>query len=230
MSRQLLTEEQVVLDLVQEYIEEHQFFNANTIIPFISSRFAKASINISVHGIKSILQSLVKKNLVIDGSRLTREKVLLNENRKKIYDHILHHPGDYIYRIAKKTKLSITVVEWHIDILLKFNFITRRKIKNQEVYYEEGNEQELNETIHFIKKDKSKKIIKYFLHDNDGVTKTRISKELNMHYNTINKYFDKLERMSILQKKKLANMTIFFLNMDLWLEKYDNFYNFQTNG
>ena len=227
MARQLLMEEQIVLDLVQEYIEEHQFFNASAIIPFISSRFAKTSINISVHGIKSILQSLVKKNLVIDGSRLTRKKVLLNDNRKKIHDHISHHPGDYIYRIAKKTKLSITVVEWHVDILLKFNFITRRKIKNQEVYYEVGNEQELNETIHFIKKDKIKKIIKYFLQDDDGVTKTRISKELSMHYNTINKYFEKLEKMSILHKKKLANMTIFFLNKDLWHEKYAIYYNFR---
>lgn len=227
MSRQLLTEEQLVLDLVQEYIEEHQFFNASAIIPFISSRFAKTSINISIHGIKSILQSLVKKNLVIDGSRLTREHVLLNENRKKIYDYILNNPGDYFYRIVKKTNLNIPVVEWHMNILLKFNFITKRSIKNQEVYFESGNELELDETIHFIKKDKSKKIIKYFLHDNDGITKTRISKELNMHYNTINKYFEKLERMSILNKKKLPKMTIFFLNRDLWHEKYAIHYNYK---
>ena len=60
MTHQLLMEEQMVLDLVQEYIEEHQLFNASAIIPFISSRFAKTSINISDQGIKSILQSLVK--------------------------------------------------------------------------------------------------------------------------------------------------------------------------
>jgi len=230
MTQQLLTEEQMVLDLVQEYIEEHQFFNANAIIPFISSRFAKSSINISDQGIKSILQSLVKKNLIMEGSRLTREKVLKNQNRKKIHDYIFYNPGAYFYEIVKKTKLNIPVVEWHINILLNFNFIIKRKIGNQEVYFEAGNEQELDETVHFIKKDKSKKIIKYFLYDNDdGITKTRISKELKMHYNTINKYFEKLERMCILHKKKLSNMTIFFLNKDLWHEKYAIFYNYKSN-
>ncbi len=210
----------MVLDLVQEYIEEHQFFNASAIIPFISSRFAKTSINISDQGIKSILQSLVKKNLIVDGSRLTRDRVLNNKNRKKIYDYILNNPGTYFYEIVKKTKLNIPVVEWHINILLNFNFIIKRKIGNQEVYFEIKYNQELDETVHFIRKDKSKKIIKFFLYDNDGITKTRISKELKMHYNTINKYFEKLERMRILNKKKLSNMTIFFLNKDLWYEKY----------
>ena len=210
----------MVLDLVQEYIEEHQFFNASAIIPFISSRFAKTSINISDQGIKSILQSLVKKNLIVDGSRLTRDRVLTNKNRKKIYDYILNNPGTYFYEIVKKTKLNIPVVEWHINILLNFNFIIKRKIGNQEVYFEIKYNQELDETVHFIRKDKSKKIIKFFLYDNDGITKTRISKELKMHYNTINKYFEKLERMRILNKKKLSNMTIFFLNKDLWYEKY----------
>ena len=227
MYRQLLKEEQIVLELVQEYIEEHQFFSVDAIIPFISSRFANTSTNISIQGIRTILESLIKKNHIIDGSILTREGILLNKNRKKIYDFIIRNPGEYFYRIVKKTKLNNPVVEWHLNILLKFNFIKKGKIENQEVYFKAGNEQELDETVYLIRKDKSKKIITYFLHDNDGVTKTRIAKELNMHYKTINKYFEKLERMCILDKKKLSNMTIFFLNKELWLEKYALYYNFQ---
>ncbi|MFX1273825.1 MAG: hypothetical protein ACFFBP_17765 [Promethearchaeota archaeon] len=224
MTQQLLTEEQTVLDLVREYIEEHQHFNASAIIPFISSRFAKTSTNISVQGIKTILQSLVKKNLIIDGSRLTRENVLLNQNRKEIYNFILKYPGVYFYKIVKKLKMNIPVVGWHINILLKFNFIQKKKINDQEVYFGAEEKQELDEEVHFIRKEKSKKIIKYFLIDNDGVTKTRISKELNMHYSTINNYFDKLEKICLLVKKKLPNHTIFFLDEDIWYEKYNQYY------
>ena len=227
MSRQLLTEEQIVLDLVKEYIEEHQFFNASAVIPYIISRFAKTSINISIEGIRTILKSLIKKNLIFDGSKLTREQVLLNENRKKIYDFILHNPGEYSYKIVKKTNLNIPVVEWHLNVLLKFNFITKVKIKNKEVYIRAGYEQELDETAHFINKDKIKKIIRYFLLDNEGHTKTRIAKKLNMHYYTINKYFEKLEQMGILNKKKLPKMTIFFLNKDFWHNEHAIHYKFQ---
>ena len=223
MTQQLLMEERMVLDLVQEYIEDHQLFNANAIIPFISSRFARSSINISNQGIKSILQSLVRKNFIIEGSSLTREDVLNNENRKLIYDYILRNPGDYFYRIVKKTKLNIPVVEWHLKMLIKFNFIKKRKISNQEVYFRAGKEDEVDEIIHFIRKDISKKIINFFLNDNAGLTKTQSVKLLKIHYNTINKYFNKLERMRILNSIKLSNMTIFFLNKELWIEKYAQF-------
>jgi len=220
MSRQLLMEEQMVLELVQEYIKEHQHFNADAIIPFISSRFAKNSTNISVQGIRSILQSLVKKNLIIDGSKLTREAVLLNENRKKIYDYILDNPGVYFFKIVKKLKLNISVVGWHVNILLKFNYIKKRKINNQEIYYSVSGKDKLIETVHFLRKEKSKKIINYLMVDNDGVTKTRFSRELKMHSNTINNYVDKLEKYGVLMKKKLSNKTIYFLNEEIWYEKY----------
>ena len=225
MSGQSLTEEQMVLEMVREYIEEHQFFNFNKIISYISSRFAKASTNISIQGIVTILKSLVKQNHIIDGSCLTRDSVLLNENRKVIYNYISRNPGKYYYKIVKKTKFHNSVVEWHLDVLLKFNFIKKINIEDQEVYFKAEIDQEFDKTVYFIKRERIEKIIRYFLFDNNGITKTRISKELNMHYMTIDKYFQKLERLSILKKKKLSNKTIFFLNMDLWHEKYAIFYN-----
>ena len=230
MSRLSLAEEEMVLELVREYIEQHQFFNFNKIIPFISSRFAKASTNISSQGIKTILKSLVKQNHIIDGSSLTRDSVLLNENRKRIYDYISRNSGKYFYKIVKKTKLNNPVVEWHLNILLKFNFIKKTNIEDQEVYFKAEIDQELDKTVFFIKRERIEKIIRYFLHDNEGITKTRISKELKMHYMTIDKYFEKLERLYILKKKKLSNKTIFFLNEDLWQEKYAIYYNIITKS
>ena len=224
MVRQLLTEEQIVMELVREYIEEHQFFDFNSIIPFISSRFAKDSTNISIQGIKSILRSLVKNNHIVDGSSLTRDSVLLNENRKVIYDYISRNPGEYFFKIVKKTKLNNTVILWHLNVLLKFNLIKKVNIEGQEVYFKTDKVKEIDEIVYFIKRERIKKIINYFLHQNDGVTKTRIAKDLKMHYSTIEKYFQKLERLKILKKKKLSNMTIFFLNKELWYEKYDTFY------
>ena len=202
MSRQLVMEEQMVLELVQEYIKEHQHFKADTIIPFISSRFAKTSTNISIQGIRSILQSLVKKNLIIDGSSLTREAVLLNDNRKMIYEYISHNPGVYFFKIVKKLNLNISVVGWHVNILMRFEFIKKKKINKQEIYYVVGGKDKLNETVHFLRKEKSRKIINYLMIDNDGMTKTRFSRELKMHSNTINHYVDKLDKIGVLIKKK----------------------------
>lgn len=211
LSPQLLMEEQMVLDLVQEYIEQNRYFKANEIVSFISSRFAKNSTNINVKGIKSILHSLVKKNMIIDGSKLTRETVLSNRNRKRINEYIMQNPGVYFFKIAKALKLNNPVVEWHLNVLLNFQCIRKDKINGQEIYFTTNEDQELDEVIHLVRKEKSKKIIESFLNDNEGITKTRLSKELGMHPKTIKKYIERLEKLGILEKKKTTNKTLYFL-------------------
>ena len=79
----IASNEQTVLEIINEYLDKNRFFRVNDILPFISSRFAKSGININVNGIRTILKSLVEKNFIVDGSKLTRDEILFNFNRKK---------------------------------------------------------------------------------------------------------------------------------------------------
>lgn len=65
---------------------------------------------------------------------------------------------------------------------------------------------------YFTSKEKSKKIIDYLKTNNEGTTKTRLSEVLKMHPNTITKYLDSLLEHNIINKEKMSNKTLYFLN------------------
>ena len=120
--------EKFVLELIQEYLDKNRYFDETTIKPFIESRISRSSTNISSEGIRVILKSLVEKTLIVNGSKLLKEEILANSNRKKIYTYIRENPGTYFNRIVKKFKLSKSVIEWHISMLSKFGYIRRENI------------------------------------------------------------------------------------------------------
>jgi len=225
MTEQLLEEEKLVLNIVHEYINKNRHFDTNTIIPFINSRFSKSSVNINTNGIKSILQSLIRKNIIIDGSKLTKENVLSNENRKFIFKYIKKNPGIYFYKLVKDLDLSIPVVGWHLNILLKFKFISKVKIDNRDTYFEEDKKSGVNKAIHIITQEKSQKIIKYLLLNNEGNTKNNLSVKLGMHFNTIAKCIENFEELGLIIKKNLPKKTLYILNEDVLNDKFSLYLN-----
>ena len=167
----------------------------NNILSHLTSRFAKGSINININGIKKILISLLDKKLIVEGSKFTKNDVLLNTKRKKIYNFILRNPGMYSNQIVKNTEINNFLVFWHLEILLKFNFIKSEKINGHMVYFDPNIGFEEVRKIYYLSKEKSKKIIDYLRINDIGVTKTHLSKQLNIHHNTISRYLIFLEEL-----------------------------------
>ncbi|MFW9785302.1 MAG: hypothetical protein ACFFFB_23685 [Candidatus Heimdallarchaeota archaeon] len=208
----IASNEQTVLKIINEYLEKNRFFNVNDILPFISSRFAKSDINININGIRAILKSLVEKNYIVEGSKLTRNEILSNFNRKKIFKYIQENPGTHFYDIVSNLDLNIPVVEWHLNILIKFTYISKEKIENSDVYFDVNVKSEDRVRIYFISKAKCKQIIDFLDENQEGITRYQISERLNMHSTTVTKYTDKLHEIGILTKKSLQNKTLYFLN------------------
>ncbi len=115
----LSEEENIVLTVVQEYLDKNRQFDLEKIISFIISRFRLSAINININGLKEILKSLIKKNLIVEGSKLSHDDILLNLKRLKIYNYILKNPGVYFNRIVKDLNLSNHIVIWH-SITIKY--------------------------------------------------------------------------------------------------------------
>jgi predicted transcriptional regulator len=208
--------EQNVLETINEYLEKNRFFSVNDILPFISSRFAKSGININVNGIKTILKSLVEKNLIVEGSKLTRNEILSNFNRKKIYEYIQKNPGVHFYNIVSNLDLNIPVVEWHLNMLIKFMYINKEKFGNQEAYFNITIKPEDRRIIYLMSKDKCKQIINFLKVNQEGITKHQISEHLNMHSTTVVKYIDILDENGIVIKRSLPNKTLYFQNFNLF--------------
>ena len=212
MSSELLTHESLVFSVVQEYLNKNRYFDVNEILPFIVSRFRMSSININMKGIEEILKSLVKKKIIVEGSKLSIDEILKNEKRKKIYDFILDNPGTYFYKIVTKLGISNHVVVWHLKMLLKFNFIKVEKFENHNVYFDAQFNVKNSKFAYITSKEKGKKIIDYLRENDFGTSKSQLSNALNMHPNTISKYLKMLEQFKIIIKKKVSKRVIYFLN------------------
>ncbi len=132
----LSEEENIVLTVVQEYLDKNRQFDLEKIISFIISRFRLSAINININGLKEILKSLIKKNLIVEGSKLSHDDILLNLKRLKIYNYILKNPGVYFNRIVKDLNLSNHIVIWHLNMLMRFNFIKEVVLDNHKIYFE----------------------------------------------------------------------------------------------
>jgi predicted transcriptional regulator len=215
MSIDLLTQEKVVLDIVHDYLNHKRQFDIDDIVPYINFRLRKSPNDLNYQGIKSILKTLVKKNFLIEGSKLTSEDVLTNEKRKIIYDYIIKNPGSYFTKIVKKLSLSNHVVVWHLNILLKFNFIKKRIIDKHEIYFDSKVDVREAKFKFYISLEKSNTIIQYLKKNNIGVTKTKLSKALEMHLNTISKYINILQKIQVIYEEKIDHQTLFFLNESL---------------
>jgi len=208
----LSEEEILVLKIIQEYLNKNRTFNKIEIIPFITAKIAKKKINISYNGICGILKSLVEKNIIVEGSKLIKSDIFSNLNRKKIYEFIAKNPGIHFNKLVKSLDISVFSVEWHLNILLKFDLIRKVKIEKYDAYFDSKLPSKNDEILHIISREKCKKIIQYLNQNNEGYSKNYLSKELQIHSNTISTYIEKLEEFGLLLKKELSNMTLYFLN------------------
>ncbi len=207
----LSEQEQVVLDVVLEYLDKNRFFDGKEILSYVHSKFKLMSVDINDVGIFKHLQSLVDKKMIVEGSKLVRKDILKNSKRKVIYDFVLKYPGSHFIKILEGTSFSNHVVTWHLKSLVEFEFLKKENFDNREIYFSSNISSKDAKLMYFIRKKRTKKIIQY-LRDNDhGVSKTELANSLKMHMNTISKYIDLMEGFNLITKINDTNKTIYFI-------------------
>jgi len=207
-----LTEvERKIFEVIQEFINSNRIFNKEKAALYIKSRH-KVNGNLNYNGIKVVIDSLIKKNIIVEGSKLTRKSVLLNSNRNQIFNLIKQNPGVYKNILSKKLKITPYVVNWHLTILKKFHLIREHTFRNQISYFLFSLSSKNDVIFHTISKDKCMRIIEFLKKNEKGCSKYQIVKVLRMHYNTITNYLNKLEKFNLLIRKKDLNKDYLFLN------------------
>jgi len=210
MRQILVKHEYIVFNAIKEYLNKNRVFDMKKILPYINSKFAKSSINVSTEGIHKIIISLVKKNIVVEGTKLTKKDVLIYSRRKKIYDYIKENPGKYVNKIAKDLKMCNIVVFWHLSVLEKFSFLKKMTIDNHVVYFDSDIDLKDTKKLYLTSKEKCKKIMNYLKINDFGITRNQLSRDLKIHNNTIRKYIKSLEEFNIISKEKRSNKILYF--------------------
>jgi predicted transcriptional regulator len=216
MTHKNIDKEELVFNAIQDYLNQKQILEKNEVVNYIKSYFTNASININTKGIIKHIESLIKKRRIVEGSKLTKDIILNNSYRKRICKYITENPGTYFNKIVKGLNISNHVVYWHLNILLKFDFIKKTKVDNHELFFNSklGIDDAAKSYLTKIK-EKSKKILDYLKEDDLGITQLRLASVLKMHPNTIKKYLSTLEEFGFIEKKKVSSKeTLYFLKGD----------------
>ena len=203
ISSDLSIEESQVLALVEEFLNQNRVCYKSDLASFIKNRSFQEDNGLNHNGINHILDSLVAKHMIVEGSKITRNTILINLNRSSIYEEIKNNPGMYLNKLSKNLGISIFLTNWHLIILLRFNMIRKQEFNKQIAYFDSDLPVENDHIFQIISRVKCSEIIEFLKLNSNGCTKSQIAKTLRMHHTTVNKYLE------ILIDKELVNLRIY---------------------
>jgi len=214
ISSDLSIEESQVLALVEEFLNQNRVCYKSDLASFIKNRSFQEDNGLNHNGINHILDSLVAKHMIVEGSKITRNTILSNLNRSSIYEEIKNNPGMYLNKLSKNLGISIFLTNWHLIILLRFNMIRKQEFNKQIAYFDSELPSENDYILQVISRAKCSEIIEYLKLNSKGCTKSQITKTLRMHHTTVNKYLETLIENQLVNLKIIDNKNGYCLNAE----------------
>ena len=116
-----------------------------------------------------------------EGSKFSKETVLSNHIRNGIYNYIRVHPGVHFSILRKKAlpevKGSSGQLVWHLEMLLKFNYIKKIKVGNYTVFLPIDVDEEVGPILFLLRDKINNKVIQLLFKENT-VERSEIYKEV----------------------------------------------------
>jgi predicted transcriptional regulator len=165
-----------VIEIAEEIMSKNKVLNAE-----ILYNIAKKRLRIPRNGLLFIIQFLINKKILIEGSKFSRETVLLNRTRRGIYNYIRMNPGVHFSILRRKALSeesgSSGQLVWHLEMLLKFNYINKIKVGNYTVFVPFEMDEDTGKLI-FLMRDRITNKILNLLAGKGIFIKSEIYKEL----------------------------------------------------
>ncbi len=111
----------------------------------------------------AIINFLIAHRILVEGSKLTKDLVLSNLHRKNIYEFIRTNRGAKFSTIRgayEGTTGSSGQLIWHLQLLLKFNFIKKLKFKRFTIFLPREINDEEGLMTFFVQDSLNQKILK----------------------------------------------------------------------
>lgn len=207
--------ESAVYQHLQEELSKNQQFSMKSSLPKL---FKKLDKKYSQKDITAAVTSLMKKKFIIKGSSLSRADILDNSTRKELFKYIQVNPGAYNRLIRRELNLGSNEFNWHIGMLLKFEFIKKVEFNRRFGFFENRSFMDHEYDLFLLQNEKVKGIIDQ-LERNEG-TVSQIAANIDMHYSTVRKYMKELQERNIVIMKELPDKKIshFVVNDDLLIK------------
>ncbi|MBN2151683.1 MAG: hypothetical protein JW839_09570 [Candidatus Lokiarchaeota archaeon] len=165
--------ERRVLSVAKGVIEKHRALNVQDL--FEESR--RALRNEGHEQIWNAIDSLVRKRIIYPRRAFTRETVLDNENRRRVFELISRRPGIHVSQIRSALGLDYRTAALHIEMLETFRLIRTEHIENNVVYFEHGTNAELDWFYYYLNKKNVLAIVGAIL-DSPGTSFKQLQEKL----------------------------------------------------
>jgi len=191
---------QSVIEIAKEVIN-----NNNVLDTELLYNLAKRRLKFPRKGLLSIIQLLINKKVLVEGSKYTRDEVLNNRYRFNLYNFLTSYLGVHFSSIRKQiiTDKSGTLgssgqLIWHLEMLIRFNYIKKIKIKNYTVFLPYEIDDEIG-LLHFVLRDEIYLKIIQLLISNVKLKKSEIHKLVNEKRETIYYRINNLIEFNIIE-------------------------------
>lgn len=165
-----------VLGIAEELMRKNKVLNIENLY-----NLAKKRLKIPRNGLLSIIQFLINKKILIEGSKFSKETVLSNHIRNGIFNYVRVHPGVHFSILRKKAlpevKGSSGQLVWHLEMLLKFNYIKKVKVGNYTVFLPFNMDEKVGKFLFIIRDKINYKVIHLLLNKNTMI-RSEIYKEI----------------------------------------------------
>jgi len=189
-----------VIDLGEEptlYGEER---NIGSIIIYLSITTILIVSTLTILTLKEYKSYLVRRSYNPEGnSYLNLTDVFENENRLNIIDQILKNPGIHHNELQRNCELKKGQLEWHLDVLLKYNIIKKEKYGQYTIYFPITTSFDAQDYLeNLLAKSKTTSKILDIIKENPGINSSEISRILNLSRNTVKYHVDKLSEDNLI--------------------------------
>jgi len=175
---------QKIIEIAKELIKENKILKLKKLY-----NIAVRSLDISTGDILDIIQFLNNNKILIDGSKHTRETILLNLYRKKIYYMIDSFNGATFSYLREKIFTdhsgSAGQLLWHLKMLIKFKYIKKIKVGNYSLFLPLDLEDDFGKLCFFMKDELNRDIIILFM-NHEKIKKPHVYKEINFKRENVN--------------------------------------------
>jgi predicted transcriptional regulator len=134
--------------------------------------------------------------------RLSMEEILENENRLKIIDIIIDHPGIHFNALLREIGISAGNLAWHLDLLETFKVVRKERMGQYLMYYPYLEKNPISRLDPKLQKSKTTLEILRLIDDNPGIYQNQIAKRLDIDHKTVKYHIDKLIENEIIYMKK----------------------------
>ncbi len=192
--------ESIILELVKEYLEKKPFFSIENIVVFINNR-VKSNPFINKARIEVTIKNLIKKRMIIPGTKLMKNNIIEHPIRNEIFNYIKKNPSN-INEIMKALNIGSNQALWHLSCLEKFRFIRSKKINNRRIIFKYDSNPELDELYYYLNLTVIQEIINFMKKEDKALRITEIATSLKKNHNIIKKYLYVLKKLKLIKIEK----------------------------